>query len=154
MACATIEDAGHPGHPPSLIRVFDVSSMGGTQAFVVRTAKTDQTGVPRLIWVFAGRTCHFVGFAMRWLFCYWIKDTCVRYILCRINGTCNTIKKRTKYQDWNESKLHMEFLSWDEQLSVTANDIRLKVNTSTHHYENIPIRIYRKFHLQKLKIFK
>ena len=22
------------------------------------------------------------------------------------------------------------------------------------HYENIPIRIYRKFHLQKLKIFK
>ena len=29
---------------------------------------TDQTGrMPRLIWVFAGRTCHFVGFVMRWL---------------------------------------------------------------------------------------
>ena len=28
----------------------------------------DQTGrMPRLIWVFAGRTCHFVGFIMRWL---------------------------------------------------------------------------------------
>ena len=27
---------------------------------------SDQTGrMPRLIWVFAGRTCHFVGFAMR-----------------------------------------------------------------------------------------
>ena len=27
---------------------------------------TDQTGrMPRLIWVFAGRTCHFVGFVMR-----------------------------------------------------------------------------------------
>ena len=29
----------------------------------MRTAKTDQTGrMPRLIWVCAGRTCHFVGF--------------------------------------------------------------------------------------------
>ena len=27
---------------------------------------SDQTGrMPRLIWVFAGRTCHFVGFVMR-----------------------------------------------------------------------------------------
>ena len=32
------------------------------------TAKTDQTGwMPRLIWVFAGRICHFVGFVMRQL---------------------------------------------------------------------------------------
>ena len=30
------------------------------------TAKTDQTGrMPRLIYVFAGRTNHFVGFVMR-----------------------------------------------------------------------------------------
>ena len=29
---------------------------------------SDQTGqMPRLICVFAGRTCHFVGFVMRWL---------------------------------------------------------------------------------------
>ena len=29
---------------------------------------SDQTGwIPRLIWVFAGRTYHFVGFVMRWL---------------------------------------------------------------------------------------
>ena len=32
----------------------------------MRTAKTDQTGrMTRLIQVFAGRTCHFVGFVMR-----------------------------------------------------------------------------------------
>ena len=32
----------------------------------MRTGKTDQTGqMPRLIWVFAGCTCHFVGFVMR-----------------------------------------------------------------------------------------
>ena len=31
---------------------------------------SDQTGwIPRLIWVFLGRTCHFVGFDMRWLIC-------------------------------------------------------------------------------------
>ena len=32
---------------------------------------SDQTGwMPRLIWVFAGRTCHFVGFVRRWLTCW------------------------------------------------------------------------------------
>ena len=31
---------------------------------------SDQTGrMPRLTWVFAGRTCHFVGFVTRWLKC-------------------------------------------------------------------------------------
>ena len=33
-----------------------------TQAFFMRTSKTDQTGrMPRLIWVFAGQTCHIVS---------------------------------------------------------------------------------------------
>ena len=32
----------------------------------VQREDSDQTGrMPRLIWVFAGRTCHFVGFVMR-----------------------------------------------------------------------------------------
>ena len=31
---------------------------------------SDQTGrMPRLIWIFAERTCRFVGFVMRWLIC-------------------------------------------------------------------------------------
>ena len=29
--------------------------------------------MPRLIWVFAGRTCHFVGFVMRRLKCYTVR---------------------------------------------------------------------------------
>ena len=34
---------------------------------------SDQTGwMPRLIWVFAGRTCHFVGFVMRRIKCAFI----------------------------------------------------------------------------------
>ena len=34
---------------------------------------SDQTGrTPRLIWVLAGRTCHSVGFVMRWLRFVWL----------------------------------------------------------------------------------
>ena len=34
------------------------------------SAGSDQTGwMPRLIWVFAGRTCYFDGFVRRWLIC-------------------------------------------------------------------------------------
>ena len=37
-------------------------------SFFMRTAVTDKTGwMPRLIWVFPGRTGHFVGIVMRWL---------------------------------------------------------------------------------------
>ena len=46
MTCAPSEDSDQPGHPPGVIRVFAVRMM------------------PTLLWVFAGRTCHFVGFVM------------------------------------------------------------------------------------------
>ena len=40
----------------------------------MRTAKTDQMGrMPRLIWVFAGRTCHFVGFVMKRLILLFVR---------------------------------------------------------------------------------
>ena len=42
-----------------------VWSESSLSAFFMRTAKTGR--MPRLIWVFAGRTCHFVGFVMRQL---------------------------------------------------------------------------------------
>ena len=41
----------------------------------VRPVKTHW--MPRLIWVFAERTCHFVGFVMRWLISFlWNLSTC------------------------------------------------------------------------------
>ena len=41
---------------------------------------SDQTGrMPRLNCVFAGRTCHFVGFVMRRLICVW---NCSTFIIC------------------------------------------------------------------------
>ena len=39
---------------------------------------SDQTGrMPRLIWVFAGRKCHFVGFVMRRLKCF-LNGKCIQ----------------------------------------------------------------------------
>ena len=69
MACAPSEDSGQPGRPHSLIGLCCAfNGYQRTQAFFMRTAKTGQTGrIPRLIWVFGGRTCHFVGFIVRWL---------------------------------------------------------------------------------------
>ena len=51
---------------------FDQSSLCAQQLLAqycfMLTVKTDQTGrMPRLIRVFAGCTCHFVGFVLRWL---------------------------------------------------------------------------------------
>ena len=59
------DDSGHPGHPPSLIRVFAVRlkwvakdpSFPHTDSEDSDQTGHDQTGrMPRLIWVFAGRT--------------------------------------------------------------------------------------------------
>ena len=63
-------------HQPSLIRGFAVSMK---KAWVLSyqlsaSEDSDQNGrMPRLIWVFAGRTCYFVGFVTGWLkFKFWI----------------------------------------------------------------------------------
>ena len=57
--CAPSEDSDQPGHPPSLIRVFAVRSVGAKDPSFLHadSEDSDQTGrMPRLIWVFAGRT--------------------------------------------------------------------------------------------------
>ena len=42
--------------------------LGSLATYWAHSEDSDQTGrMPRLIWVFAGRTCLFVGFALRWL---------------------------------------------------------------------------------------
>ena len=52
--------------------------------------ESDQTGrMPRLIWVFAGHTCNFVGFAIRWLkFFPLIKQVHRRWCLIRFYTVC------------------------------------------------------------------
>ena len=70
MICAPSKDSDQPGHPPSLIRVFAVRMKKPWVLSYPLSAQQRlwQTGrTPRLIWVFAWRTCHFVGFLMTWL---------------------------------------------------------------------------------------
>ena len=45
-------------------------NLGSLATHLAPWEDSDQTGqLPRLKWVFAGRTCHFVGFVVRWLKC-------------------------------------------------------------------------------------
>ena len=65
-ACAPSED--QPGHRPSLIRVFLCAQWEAKDPsfFHTDSEESDQIGwKPRLIWVFAERTWHFVGFVKR-----------------------------------------------------------------------------------------
>ena len=61
---------------------------------------SNQTGrMPRLIWAFVGRTCHFVGFVVRWLmsfrfYCAWpISYLYSRDILLYHNDRINTTRR-------------------------------------------------------------
>ena len=63
MTCASSEDSDRPGHPPSLIRVFAVR-LKKPKVLSYPLSAQRRLWMPRLIWVFAGRTCHFVGFGM------------------------------------------------------------------------------------------
>ena len=63
MACAPSEDSDRPGHPPSLIS----SSLFAWKKLGSLATHWAHRWMPRLIRVFAGHTCHFVGFVMRWL---------------------------------------------------------------------------------------
>ena len=72
MTCMPIEDADQPVHPPSLIPVWLESSLctswvANVPMLLQADSKdSNQTGrMPRLIWVFAGRTGYFVCFVMR-----------------------------------------------------------------------------------------
>ena len=58
---------------------------------------TDQTGrMPRLILVFAGRTCYFVGFVVRWLICGQRMPRSSRHSLSTVRLTINLrIYRRT-----------------------------------------------------------
>ena len=70
VSCASSEDSDQPGHRHSLIRVFDVRSVG---SYGPQVTACDQRRLwsdwadARLIWVFGGRTGHFVGFVVLWL---------------------------------------------------------------------------------------
>ena len=66
LICAPSENSNPTGHPPSLISLC-AQWVSRDPAFLqADNEDSDQTGqMPRLIWVFAGRTCQFAGFVMQ-----------------------------------------------------------------------------------------
>ena len=75
MTYVPSKDSDQPGHPPRSESSLCAEWVAKDQSFLHADSEySDQTGqMPRLIWVFAGRTCHFVGFVMLQLKC---EDTC------------------------------------------------------------------------------
>ena len=71
MTCAPSKDSDQPGNPPSLISLHcALNGQLRTKDFFMQRAKTDQNRrMPRLIFVFAWRTGHFIGFVMLRLTC-------------------------------------------------------------------------------------
>ena len=71
MICAPSDNSDQPGHPLSVLNGSSQCAQWVAEdpMFLhVDSEDSDQTGrMPRLIWVFAGCTDHFVGFVMRWL---------------------------------------------------------------------------------------
>ena len=72
------KDSDQPEYPPSLIRDFTVCMKKPWDLAIqwVHSKDSDQTGrTPRLIWVFAGRIGHFIGFVVQRLKSY-LLDYC------------------------------------------------------------------------------
>ena len=72
---------------------------------------SDQTGrMSRLIWVFAVRTCHFVGFVMRWLI-FQFYDLSKKKTYCSINGLLHMFFRSFYCTAWRIlSKLYLVYL--------------------------------------------
>ena len=67
----------------------------------------------------------------------------------------NFITKNWKFPDKNSDIFHISAQNIDCGYSYLFWSAALKgLNKKKYHYENMPIQIYRKFHLQKLKIFR
>ena len=91
------EDSDQPGHPlkkKAWVLNYPLS----------RHEDSNQTGrMPRLIWVFAGRTCHFVGFVMRLFRCS--ERSTITAPRGRINKPIQIHKLQTKEKQNNQLPL-------------------------------------------------
>ena len=85
MICLPSEDSDQPGHQSLRSAMKTVAEE--PMFLHVDSKDSDQTGrMPRLIWVFAGRTCHFVGFVMRRLISY--LPSLIRVFIVRMKIAC------------------------------------------------------------------
>ena len=78
--CVPSEDSDQPGNPPRPVwseSLLGAQWVANDPCFLHADSEDyDQSGgMSRLTWVFAGRTCHFVGFVMVGLKYFWTKQS-------------------------------------------------------------------------------
>ena len=89
--------------------------LGSLATHWAHSEDSDQTGrMPSLIWVFAGRTYHFVGFVVRWLVCLWDMDSLQQH--ARILTTCTQAVKVSYWLSNGNSIWDAEFQRWTGML--------------------------------------
>ena len=101
--------------------------------------------MPRLIWIFAGRTCHFVGFVMQWL--TWKKH--VQYIYWRCLEKV-IITVQTQHQKPHNHSLHNSVSRILSPLFPKRHGQNARNNTrqDTRHTvtKDGPVAVHRKLH--------
>ena len=105
MACASSEDSDQPRHPPSLIRVFCVRMK---KAWVLSYPLSAQR-MPRLIWVFAGRTV--ILFVLSWGVLNSYQDTTFQSYLTELTSEVNCTAKFGKTRTEDIEKIQSYSLS-------------------------------------------
>ena len=130
--CATSEDSDQPAHPHSLIRDFAARMcLLQSQGY---PKKDKRVSLPYLADVQANLSLcwlhkSYCRFFVRWL----IKMLIPQALLMRIHNI---------YSNRNKNNICLA-------IPLTKNYVSCMI-----HYENMPIQMYRKFHLQKLKNFR
>ena len=104
MICAPSKDSDQPGHPPSLTRVFAVHmKKHWVLSYPLRARQRlgSDWADTRLIWVFAGRTSHFVGFVMQRLIYFmfhFVDCQCLQCIPTSVTLSFQTDRSRQTVQ--------------------------------------------------------
>ena len=106
MKWASCENKDHPGHPLSARRKL---------AFKAQSEDSDQTGrMSRLIWVFGGRTDHFVGFVLLLLIGFFCNKRAEIFIWWLYAMCCGN-ENKDKYTDNARCKIRLLHLQTPQQ---------------------------------------
>ena len=108
--------------------------LGSLATHWAHSKDSDQAGwMPRLIWVFARRTCHFVGFVMRWLISLVMVDLifyrpviCKAYWVLIFNDKKKKKKKKNRYGSISTRKY--SFIYWISHFMALRQGVRSQMH--------------------------
>ena len=123
-------------------------------------ADSDQTGrMSRLIWVFAGRTCHFVGFVVRQL--YWtliftlrIFHTCelfarILHSVWRIRMSSSQISNAFVTHVWHIRSIPILHIAWLRILHIARNTPKKVAFLLHKNFSHVFLNLFNNFVCRK-----